>query len=45
MMNKKFGEYDDEDAFTVLEFISSDQVQSKATRCRLVENFTGRQNI
>ena len=32
------------DAFTVLEFISSDQVQSKAPMCRLVEKFTDYQN-
>ena len=36
-----FGKYDDESAFTVLEFISSGQVQSKASMYRLVENFTG----
>ena len=39
------GEYDVESTFTVLEFISSGQVQSKASMCRLVENFTGYQNI
>ena len=39
-----FGEYVDEDVFTVLEFISSDQLQSKAPICRSVENFTGYQN-
>ena len=49
MMRKKkqcmFGEYDDEGAFTVLEFISSSQVQSKAPVYKLVKNFTGYQNI
>ena len=40
-----FGEDDDEGSFTVFEFISSGQVQSKASMCRLVENFTGYQNI
>ena len=40
-----FEEYDDEGVFTILEFISSSQAQSKASMCRLVENFTGYQNI
>ena len=40
-----YREYDDESAFTVLEFISSNQVQSKSLMRRLVENFTGYQNI
>ena len=42
-----FGEYDnyDEGAFTVFEFIYNDQVQFKALVYRLVENFTGYQNI
>ena len=39
------GKYDDEGAFTELEFISSSQVQSKTSVYRLVENFTGYQNI
>ena len=38
--NYIFGEYDDgEDVFTVLEFISNDQMQFKASMCRFVENF------
>ena len=40
-----FGKYDNEGAFTVLEFISSGPVQSKVLMCRIVENSTGYQNI
>ena len=40
-----FGEYDDEGAFTVLEFISSGQAQSKGPMCRLGKNSAGYQNI
>ena len=31
-----FGKYDDENAFIILEFISSSQVQSKASMFRFV---------
>ena len=49
MMKKKikcmFEECDNENAFIVLEIISSGQTQYKVSICRFVENFTGYQNI
>ena len=40
-----FGKYHDQGVFTILECISSGQVQFKAPMCRLVENLTGYQSI